>query len=108
MTAQLTMFGERLPADVCAARHGSQPCSVAANPGPVSKAADRAVILQLAQQRGAFGLTLDEACAVLDRSPNQLSGRFTELHRTLHQLTDSGQKRPTRSGKPATVYVAVE
>jgi hypothetical protein len=71
MEKQLT-FG-----DVCARRHGGNANSSAAN-RMVCKKQDRETVfglVELAQN----GLTLKEACLFLRRSPNQISGRFTEL-----------------------------
>lgn len=63
--------------DPCRHRHGGNECSVAAY-RRVDASGDRRAVLDLV--RGAsVGLTLKEACSRLGRSPNQISGRFTEL-----------------------------
>ena len=65
--------------DICANRHGGNTCSVDANKR-VNKAADREAILRLISAE-KNGLTLKEACLVMMKTPNQISGRFSELKR---------------------------
>jgi hypothetical protein len=54
---------------------------------------------------GTYGATLDELSLALDRPPNQISGRFTEL-RKRGAIIDTQQTRPTRTKSPARVYIA--
>jgi len=64
--------------DVCANKHGGVETSVEANLKP-DKVGDRHFIHQLILEAGSNGLTLKEACSKMGRTPNQISGRFTEI-----------------------------
>lgn len=70
-----------------------------------SAAATRRLVLDLVRGSGARGVTCDEISAATGRSPNQVSGRFTELSR-LGLICRSGQRRKTRAGADAHVWVA--
>ena len=76
MTEQLTLDQYKRP-DVCRSRHGGNEQSEAANLR-VCKRKDRELIYSLVKASPA-GLTLKEACLKLERTPNQISGRFSEL-----------------------------
>jgi hypothetical protein len=70
---------------------------------------DRAQVLKLVQRAGSYGLTCDEACIILNRTMNQLSGRFSELWRPEHGrmlIAPNGKRRKTQAGGSAAVYVA--
>ena len=62
--------------DICANRHGGVETSTEANQ-KVHKYRDRQVICELVS-KSENGLTLKEACTVMNKTPNQISGRFTE------------------------------
>jgi len=47
--------------------------------------------------------TLDEICQALEVTPNQISGRISDLKRDL-LLEETGQYRPSRSGCASMVY----
>jgi hypothetical protein len=51
------------------------------------------------------GGTIDEVAAAMNKTPNQVSGRFSEL-RKLGAIWTQGEKRPTREGNPAVVWYA--
>jgi hypothetical protein len=67
----------------------------------------RAEVLAAIRAAGPAGLTADEAAARLRRTPFTTRPRCTEL-RGLGLITDSGRRRPNRSGRAAIVWVAVE
>lgn len=74
MTYQQTTYS-----DVCAVRHGGNVNSEIANfKAGETKSRDREAIRSLIEQ-SVDGLTLKEACKIMGRLPNQISGRFTEL-----------------------------
>jgi hypothetical protein len=52
------------------------------------------------------GMTCDEVEAVYGYTHQTASARINEL-RNLGQLIDSGERRLTRSGRPATVWITV-
>lgn len=89
--------------DICANRHGGADTSVAAD-ARVQKAKDRELIYRLVDQAGLWGITLDELSVRLQRTPNTISGRLTEL-RVAGRITGNGLTRPTRTGSAARVYV---
>ena len=99
-------LGEIERRDPCAKRHGGNPESAAAWEHKSNADSDRAQVLALVMAAGTYGLTLDEACARLERAPNQLSGRVTELLQA-DKIMRSGRKRKTRAGSTAAVYVAM-
>jgi hypothetical protein len=93
-----------MSSDVCNRKHGGDPESVAAHrASAVHAEADRLTILELIAGR-IHGLTLDEACIAMNREPNQLSGRMTELKQK-GAIIANGMKRPTRTGCLAKAYV---
>lgn len=61
-------------------------------------------IVNLASQRGRQGLTCDEAEILLGLNHQNCSARFGEL-RKAGLLVKTRQKRPTRTGKKAAVYI---
>jgi len=67
-------------------------------------AATRRLVLQIVRGAGVRGVTCDEVSAATGRTPNQVSGRFTELAR-LGLILRSGQRRTTRAGSEAHVWV---
>lgn len=91
--------------DICANRHGGVDTSVQADKR-VKKEYDRRLILGYVQASRGYGLTLDEACIVLERNPNEISGRFTELAKA-GLIFATSLRRLTRTGSPARVWVAL-
>lgn len=59
------------------------------------------------QVRGSFGATCDELEQAFGMSHQTVSARCRELNMT-GKTRDSGQRRPTRSGRKAIVWVAKE
>lgn len=92
--------------DICEGRHGGAETSVEAHPH-VSKEYDRQIIGRRIDLAGRYGMTLDELCIVLGRTPNAISGRLTEL-RIMGLIHISDKKRRTRTGAMARVYVVKE
>lgn len=87
--------------DICANRHRGDRESIAARER-VSVERDRSTVLNLIA--GApNGMTLDEIAVALQRSPNCLSGRVTEL-RANGLIVASGERRETRTGCKAKVW----
>jgi len=68
---------------------------------------DRANILLRFQRWAESGWTDEELAAVLDMNPSTLRPRRIELVRQ-GWVKDSGRTRKTRSGRSATVWIAVE
>ena len=64
----------------------------------------RRLVLAIVRGAGLRGVTCDEVSAATGRPPNQVSGRFTELSR-LGLIRRSGQRRKTRAGSEAHVWV---
>ena len=64
-------------------------------------------ILGEIQVRGSFGATCDELEQAFGMSHQTVSARCRELNMT-GKTKDSGQRRPTRSGRKAIVWVAKE
>ena len=51
------------------------------------------------------GLTIDEAAKLLGKTPNQISGRFSELSRLpIPAIVSRGEKRKTSTGYNAVVW----
>lgn len=88
--------------DICSNRHGGADTSVEANP-VVRKERDRELVYGYIKSAKHYGHTLDEISVLLDRPPNAISGRLTEL-KVLGKIIHSGRKRLTRSGCMARVY----
>lgn len=66
-------------ADITYNRHGGNVNSTIAN-AKVSKEKDREAVLDFVKlYSDRNGVTLKEVCSMWGRSPNQISGRFTEL-----------------------------
>ena len=97
--------------DVCAQRHGGAPGSVAASvrasPG---KAVSRDEVYAEIRRARTRGLTVDEIAVKLGKTPNQVSGRVTELRSAKHGrlVRATGRTRATRTGSLARVWIAVE
>lgn len=65
---------------------------------------NRQILLDLLKRRGLEGCTIDEFAQALGVPPNAISGRFSELE-TDGKICKTPQRRKTRSGKPAVVYL---
>lgn len=104
---QPTLFPEmkKREPDICRRKHGGAETSVEADKA-VKKEADQKLILGYITAAKAFGMTLDELSIQLDRPPNRISGRLTEL-RMNGQIVISDLVRPTRTGCKSRVYVSV-
>lgn len=61
-------------------------------------------VLESIKARHSEGMTCDEAEVALGLSHQTCSARFNELV-NLCAIVDSGNRRPTRSGRKAIVYV---
>jgi len=90
--------------DMCFNRHGGNAQSDAAHQR-VQKSRDRALVYGFIKAAGTFGHTVDEISLLLDRAPNRISGRITELKKA-GEIVASFVTRPTRTGSPARVYIA--
>lgn len=64
----------------------------------------REEVFRFVKYMGSAGATCDEAEADLFLSHQTCSARFNELWRR-GRIVDSGQRRPTRSGRKAIVFV---
>lgn len=88
--------------DVCSRKHGGVETSMEANLR-VDKMNDRRRVLALIQ--GAGGYTLDQVSAILERPPNQISGRFSELA-AAGLICRTSERRKTRAGSSAYLWKA--
>lgn len=91
--------------DICRNRHGGVDTSVEADK-TVKKQLDRAAIYWYIKAARHYGHTLDELSVLMDRPPNAISGRLTEL-KVQGKIVYTGRKRRTRSGCLALVYVTL-
>lgn len=64
-------------------------------------------VYEYIKSRGRKGSTCDEAEIALNLRHQTASARFTAL-RKRDEIMDSGERRPTRSGRKAIVWIAVE
>jgi len=71
---------DQLNDDACRNRHRGNENSELAN-AKVQKCLDRESIFALIQVSRLNGITVKDACVSMGRTPNQISGRFTELKR---------------------------
>ena len=90
--------------DLCFTRHGGAETSVLAH-ARVDKQRDRQLVYGYIKAAGLYGMTLDEVSIMLDRAPNRLSGRVSEL-KYAGEITPLATRRKTRTGSWACVYVA--
>lgn len=68
----------------------------------------RSAVYARVLRAGANGVTIDEVARDLDRPPNAISGRFTELTRAGLGHYSRDVRRPTSSGCTARVFFATE
>lgn len=100
---QCSMFSiKKQEPGICAGQHGVDETSVEANK-TVRKERDRELIYGYIKAARHYGHTLDELSILLDRPPNAISGRLTELQ-SQGKIVHTGRKRQTRSGCVARVY----
>lgn len=91
---------------LCRNRHSGNPESVAAH-AVGDKAHDREEVFGVIHRLGRHGATVDEVAMLLDRSPNQISGRFSEL-KAQGRIVKTGTRRSTRTRASAAVCIAIE
>lgn len=106
---QPTLFSQQSVArdpDICINRHGGSTTSTLAHQR-VALEKDRALVYGYIKAAGRFGMTLDELSIVLDRAPNRISGRFSELKKR-GEIVATEQRRKTRTGSWAQVYVVAQ
>ena len=89
--------------DITMNRHRRSDTSMLAHKR-VNTAADRELTYGYIKQSGTYGLTLDEFSILVDRAPNRLSGRFSELKRS-GRIIMTEATRKTRTDSWAHVYV---
>lgn len=100
---QTAMFSiKKKEPDICRRKHGGADTSIQADKA-VQKTRDRELVYGYIRHAGRFGHTLDELCILLDRLPNQISGRVTEL-RIAGRIVISEERRVTRTNSYARVY----
>lgn len=64
-------------------------------------------VFEYIKSRGRKGSTCDEAEIALNLRHQTSSARFTALSKR-GEIVDSGERRPTRSGRRAIVWITVE
>lgn len=87
---------------------GSDTSEQAAESVKETAASVRNRILKFIEIRGEEGATCDEVERFLGLKHQTASARIAELHHKFRRIVDSGQRRKTRSGRNAAVYVATE
>lgn len=103
---QLSAFSiKKQEPDICARKHQGAETSVEADKA-VRKERDRELIYGYIKTARHFGHTLDELSVILDRPPNAISGRLTEL-RLAGRIVISDVTRKTRAGVSARVYITI-
>lgn len=65
----------------------------------------RADVLRFVEGCGRLGTTADELCEAMGLKIQTATPRLNELA-SLEQIGDSGERRPTRSGRTAKVWVS--
>lgn len=66
----------------------------------------RRIVLDSIAEAGETGVTADQLVQVLGSFHNTVAPRITELSQD-GLIQDSGERRPTRFGRPAIVWTAV-
>lgn len=87
--------------DPSARKHGGNECSREAFRRVDAKSDCAAILAKL--KAFPSGLTLDQLCELLGRTPNQISGRITDLRRA-GRIETTSERRETRSGAMAFVH----
>jgi len=93
--------------DICRNYHKGADTSVAAYESTPSKVRAKRRLFVLNTLREMGDATSDEIEAHLDWTHQSVSPRLTELKRD-GLIEDTGKRRPTRLGKTARVYTAVD
>lgn len=93
MSQQLTLDSV-INKDPSARKHGGAETSIEAHERvkPTKEAMYRR-IMDLARVRGDYGLTVHEVCGAFGKTPNEVSGRLSELVHKLKWLKKNGEKR---------------
>lgn len=78
-----------IPADITISRHRGSPESIAANPSQEAKRASHERILQIVRVQGTS--YLHQICRILDKPPNEVSPRLSEL-KEMGRLEKTGEK----------------
>lgn len=92
--------------DICINRHQRSDTSMLADVR-VSKASDRELVYGYIKSASIFGMTVDELSIILDRAPNRISGRVSELKRS-NRIIATELTRKTRTGSWAHVLVVAQ
>jgi len=88
--------------------HNGTDTSIAAAKSQSGKATvDRIKIFELIKSCGDQGCTCDEAETRLGMLHQTASARIRDLHK-LHIIRDSGDRRKTRTGRSARVYIVTK
>lgn len=107
-SSQPTLFDPQIEEDICAAKHGGNPESKAANLR-ANKYLWRGLVEEFAIARGWTGITADEAAARFGVAHNTVAPRCSELQKAgiLVPLVFEGKRvrRATRAGSPAGVLI---
>ena len=103
MSTQPTLFSDA--ADVCKSRHHGNPESEAAHASIVpSKAHMRQRVIECIERLGSA--TCDQVEVSTGLSHQTASARVSELRRD-GIIAPTGERRPTRSGRSASVFVVL-
>ena len=86
---------------------GSETSRQAAASMKDQSARDRMRVLECILSRGDSGATCDEVEVLLGMVHQSASARVSELFHKYGRITKSGRVRKTRSGRNATVWIAV-
>ena len=107
MYQQKTLFDLEPPAATPPAPHvrGSETSKAAAETIQPHAGRLRELVCRFLADRGEQGATDEELCEALNLQSDTGRARRCGLRDTGH-VTDSGRRRPTRSGRKATVWVA--
>ena len=92
--------------DISMNRHRRSDTSMLADKR-VNKSHDRELVYGYIKNAGNFGMTVDELSIVLDRAPNRISGRVSELKRG-NRVIATEVTRKTRTGSWAHVLVVAQ
>ena len=91
--------------DITRNRHGGNAESTLANRDG-NKKKDEARVFEIIKDAGDHGITLDEVAERMDRTPNSISGRISQLKKD-GKVAPNGERRKTRTGSSAAVIVAL-
>ena len=93
--------------DITARKHKGSETSVAAFQGtaPEDRRKQRNKVLRFFKRNSRFGFTCEQISALLEIRYSAASARMSELQRD-GLIEDSGERRPTSTGRPARVMRA--